>query len=125
MGLSTELFTNYGETTQRVPEGFHHEHKSKGIAIPTDIDDGGPGAYDLPSPTTAGALPPTSPVKDSHGKPLADGQMEKDDYDRWVERTGWPPKFSSDSSSTLAGESMADHQDWLEGKLSDKLFGGE
>ncbi|RDL36872.1 C2 (Calcium CaLB) [Venustampulla echinocandica] len=107
----------------RIPEGFHHEHKSKAVAIPTDIDDGQPGAYDLPSPTTAGALPPVAPIKDSHGKPLANGHIGVDDYDRWVERTGWPPRFSTDSSSELDEGNMADYQDWLEGKLSDKLFG--
>ncbi|CAG8954387.1 hypothetical protein HYFRA_00006014 [Hymenoscyphus fraxineus] len=109
----------------RVPEGFHHEHKSKGVAVPTDIDDGGPGAYDLPSPTTAGAIAAPSHQKDASGKPLTNGvadELEYEDYERWVERTGWAPRFGNgdddDEDTTLL-----DHQTWVEGKLDDKFFG--
>ncbi|TVY20905.1 Uncharacterized protein LARI1_G001315 [Lachnellula arida] len=107
----------------RVPEGFHHEHKSKGIAIPTDIDDGTPGAYNLPSPSTAGAMAaPKAAAKNSDGKPLTNGQIDAEDEDRWIERTGWAPKFGSGPES-IEGESLADHQTWVEGKLEDKFFG--
>ena len=107
-----------------MPEGFHHEHKSKGIAIPTDIDDGKPGAYNLPSPSTAGAMAaPKAASKDSAGKPTANGQIDADDEDRWIERTGWAPRFGSGPES-IEGESLADHQTWVEGKLEDKFFGG-
>ncbi|TAQ88025.1 hypothetical protein B7494_g3660 [Chlorociboria aeruginascens] len=109
-----------------VPEGFHHEHKSKGIAIPTDIDDGGPGAYDLPSPTTAGALGATAVPKDKSGKPLengANGHIDKEDEARWIERAGWAPRFGNGDSDSLEGETLADHQTWVEGKLEDKFFG--
>ncbi|TVY47004.1 Tricalbin [Lachnellula occidentalis] len=107
----------------RVPEGFHHEHKSKGIAIPTDIDDGKPGAYNLPSPSTAGAMAaPKAAARDSAGKPLTNGQIDADDEDRWIERTGWAPRFGSGPES-IEGESLADHQTWVEGKLEDKFFG--
>ncbi|TVY45679.1 Uncharacterized protein LSUB1_G000436 [Lachnellula subtilissima] len=107
----------------RVPEGFHHEHKSKGVAIPTDIDDGKPGAYNLPSPSTAGAMAaPKAASKDSAGKTTANGQIDADDEDRWIERTGWAPRFGSGPES-IEGESLADHQTWVEGKLEDKFFG--
>ncbi|KAH7364213.1 C2 domain-containing protein [Rhexocercosporidium sp. MPI-PUGE-AT-0058] len=112
----------------RVPEGFHHEHKSKGVAIPTDIDDGKPGAYDLPPPSTAGALAPTAPAKDKSGKPITNGVsgqfIDDDENDRWVERTGWAPRFGNGVSGTsIEEESLADHQTWVEGKLDDKFFG--
>lgn len=113
---------------QRVPEGFHHEHKSKGVAIATDIDDGKPSAYDLPSPSTAGAIAPTGPLKDSNGNPIPNGtagQLEPEDYDRWVERTGWAPRFGNgDSGESLEGVEVADHQTWVEGKLDEKFYGG-
>jgi hypothetical protein len=112
-----------------VPEGFHHEHKSKAVAVATDIDDGTPGAYNLPSPTTAEALARTPPTKDPNGKPLANGvkhEIDVDDHERWVERTGWAPRFGDGSSKdTTEVESLADHQTWVEGKLNDKFFGGK
>lgn len=119
--------TNY---VQHVPEGFHHEHKSKSVAIPTDIDDGKPGAYDLPSPSTAGAIAPTGPPKDKNGNPLSNGVsgqfIDDDDNERWVERTGWAPRFGNGTSGdSIQEESLADHQTWVEGKLDDKFFGGE
>ena len=113
---------------QRVPEGFHHEHKSKGVAVVTDIDDGKPGAYNLPPPSTAGAIAAT-PAKDKDGVPLtngANGHIDKEDSERWIERTGWAPRFGNGASSeSIEGESLADHQTWVEGKLEDKFFGGE
>jgi hypothetical protein len=94
----------------------------------TDIDDGKPGAYDLPPPSTAGALAPNGSSKDSNGKPVANGiagQLEPEDYERWVERTGWAPRFGNgDSSESLMGESLVEHQTWIEGKLDDKFYGG-
>lgn len=110
-----------------MPEGFHHEHKPKGIAIATDIDDGRPGAYDLPSPTTAGALAPTAEPKDKSGKPLTNGvsgNMAQDEEERWIERTGFAPRFGNPFAEE-DGETIFDHQTWIEGKLEDKFFGGQ
>jgi hypothetical protein len=112
----------------RIPEGFHHEHKSRGVAIPTDIDDGKPGAYNLPPPSTAGAIA-AKPATDKNGAPLengANGHIDKEDSERWIERTGWAPRFGNGSSgASIEGESLADHQTWLEGKLEDKFYGGK
>lgn len=109
-----------------MPEGFHHEHKSKSVAVPTDIDDGKPGAYDLPSPSTAGALAAKAPLNEKSGKPVANGHIDAEDEDRWIERAGWAPRFGTGASNeSMEGESLADHQTWLEGKLEDKFFGGE
>lgn len=108
---------------QRVPEGFHHEPVSKNVAVPTDIDDGKPGAYNLPPPSTAGAIAAPAPAKDKDGKPLQNGALAEDDEARWVERTGWAPRFGNPAS--IGDEANpADHQTWVEGKLDDKFFGG-
>ena len=112
---------------QNVPANFHHEHKSKAVAIPTDIDDGKPGAYNLPPPSTAGAIAAT-PATDKSGAPLTNGtngHLEKEDAERWIERTGWAPRFGNGTpSQSIIDESFADHETWLEGKLEDKFFGG-
>jgi hypothetical protein len=105
-----------------VPEGFHHEHKSKGVAIATDIDDGSPGAYDLPPPSTAGAI--AAPAKEKNGAgPGTNGLLDDDEDARWIERAGWAPRFGSGDSGEEA-ESLLDHQTWVEGKLEDKFYGG-
>ncbi|KFY82639.1 hypothetical protein V500_10413 [Pseudogymnoascus sp. VKM F-4518 (FW-2643)] len=107
------------QAASHVPEGFHHQHKAKGYAIATDIDDGKPGAYDLPEPTTAGAI---EPVKDKEGH-LIQGEQEGD-KEKWVDRTGWAPRFGNgEDPDAAAGESFLDHQTWVEGKLPDKFYG--
>ncbi|KAK6614513.1 C2 domain-containing protein [Botrytis cinerea] len=109
----------------RVPPGFHHEHKSKGVAIATDIDDGSPGAYDLPPPSTAGALAAPEKGTKQSGQAVANGFVDDDDEDaRWIERAGWAPRFGSgDSGESIEGESLLDHQTWIEGKIEDKFYG--
>lgn len=112
-------------TLQAVPEGFHHPHKSKGVAVATDLDEGVPGKYVLPAPSTAGALAAPSPLKDKEGKPATNGAahaMDKDEQKRWVERTGWAPRFGD--GEPVEAESFADHQTWIESKLADKFYGG-
>jgi hypothetical protein len=104
-----------------VPDGFHHEHKPKGVAIVTDIDDGKGGAYNLPSPTTAGAI---EPVKDSNGKIIV-GKQEGD-KEKWDDRTGWTPRFGKGEEDEVAvEESPLDHQTWVEGQIPDKFYGGK
>jgi hypothetical protein len=90
------------------------------------LDDGKPGAYDLPPPSTAGALAAEGPVKDKDGKPLANGHTEAEDENaRWIERAGWAPRFGNgDSGASVEEDNPADHQTWVEGKLDDKFFGG-
>jgi hypothetical protein len=109
---------------QHLPDGFHHEHKPKGVAIATDIDDGTPGAYDLPEASTAGALAAPVAKKDKDGKAIP-GAMTEDDEDRWVSKTGWAPRFGNGDPKNDEGPSMLDHQTWVEGKLADKFFGGK
>ncbi|KFY65048.1 hypothetical protein V497_01494 [Pseudogymnoascus sp. VKM F-4516 (FW-969)] len=107
------------QAASHVPEGFHHQHKAKGVAIATDIEDGKPGAYDLPEPTTAGAI---EPVKDEKGNLVLGAQ--EGDKEKWVDRTGWAPRFGNGTDPNAGPlESLLDHQTWVEGKVPDKFFG--
>jgi hypothetical protein len=116
------------ESMQHVPEGFYHEKKPVGVAVATDLDDGKPGAYDLPTPSKAGAIAPTSVVKDKDGKPLStdvNGVLDQDEKERWVARTGWAPRFGNGDPKDDEGPTLLDHETLLEGKLEDKFFGGK
>lgn len=83
-----------------------------------------PDQYDLPPPTTDGAVP-RSPTAD--GKPgLTNGHVSQDENIRYTEKVGWAPRFGQGSiTEAEAGESLLDHQTFLESKLDDKFFGGE
>lgn len=111
----------------RVPDGFHHEHKSKAVAVPTDLNDGCPGAYDLPSPDLVEALPPTAPPKNATGHPLTNGvngYLDEDEEARWIERAGWAPRFGERTTEGDAeSETLLDHETWVEGRLDDRFFG--
>jgi hypothetical protein len=89
------------------------------------MDEGIPGKYNLPTPTTAGALAAPAPAKGKDGKQLANGAappLDVDERERWVERTGWAPRFGD--GEHVEAESFADHQTWIESKLDDKFYGG-
>jgi hypothetical protein len=107
---------------QHIPEGFYHDKKPVGVAIATDIDDGKPGAYDLPSPSTAGALALPSTEKGIDGKA---GAVKGDERDPRWERTGWAPRFGNGDPKDDEGPSMLDYQTWIGGKLEDKFYGGK
>ncbi|KAF2458227.1 hypothetical protein BDY21DRAFT_284327 [Lineolata rhizophorae] len=100
----------------RVPPGFHHERKPKAAALASDVDDGTPDQYDLPSPTKDAAA-------DAPASPEANGKAPGDDAERW-NRVGWEPRFGSGIAPEDEDEgTLLDHQTWLEGKLEDKFFG--
>lgn len=53
------------------------------------------------------------------------GHIDPEDNDRWVERTGWAPRFGNGPIDPVTeGDSIADHQTWMEANLDDKFFGG-
>ena len=53
----------------------------------------------------------------------ANGHLSHDDAAQY-EKTGWAPRFGTGSiTETEAGESLLDHQTFLESKLDDKFFG--
>ncbi|RAR10473.1 membrane bound c2 domain-containing protein [Stemphylium lycopersici] len=103
----------------RVPPGFHHDPSHNATALVSDADDNGPGQYDLPSPTKAGAIDTPAEAKANGHAP---DQLDEDA--RW-ERVGWAPRFGMPGSENKDEEeaSLADHQTWLEGRIEDKFFG--
>ena len=50
--------------------------------------------------------------------------MSAEEDARWVERSGWAPRFGQGDSISGDQADGLDHQTWLEGKLEDKFFGG-
>ncbi|KAL8942831.1 MAG: hypothetical protein Q9216_001446 [Gyalolechia sp. 2 TL-2023] len=110
------------QARSHVPPGFHHDKKPKGVGVVTDIDDGTPDQYELPTPSKGGALPasPTTPTKSTP----ANGHLHQDDKARYEDRVGWAPRFGQGSiTEAEAEESPLDHQTWVESKLDDKFFG--
>ncbi|KAL9600817.1 MAG: hypothetical protein Q9219_002955 [cf. Caloplaca sp. 3 TL-2023] len=110
------------QARSHVPPGFHHDKKPKGVGITTDIDDGTPDQYELPTPSKGGALPasPTTPNQSTQ----ANGHLHQDDKSRYEDRVGWAPRFGQGSiTEAEAAESPLDHQTWVESKLDDKFFG--
>lgn len=56
----------------------------------------------------------------------ANGTVSVDEQAQWAERVGWAPRFGQGSiTEAEAGESLLDHQTFLETKLDDNWFGGE
>lgn len=90
------------------------------MALVTDRDDGSKPDYDLPVDDKAGAV---EVAKDSDGKNTLDGKT--DDAPVMGPQTGWAPQFGWPTESVMEGESLLDHQTWLEGKVPDKFYGGK
>ncbi|POS83696.1 hypothetical protein EPUL_005364 [Erysiphe pulchra] len=113
------------KAAQSIPEGFHHQHKSKAVAIPTDIDDGIPNT-DLLSPTNASLSSPTGASKDRSREKQIDeiiqNSQEEDDA-RWIERAGWAPRFGNLTSYSCLEQNLTDQQTWIEGNLDEKFYG--
>ncbi|KAI9372129.1 C2 domain-containing protein [Aspergillus egyptiacus] len=105
----------------RVPPGFHHAQKPKGVAVITDKDDGTPAPYALPPPKAASVL--LDEKADESTEEKKEGEM--DDDARWArDRTGWTPQFMHEETQEEHDETtLLDHQTFLEGKLDDKFFG--
>ena len=66
---------------------------------------------------------PSTPTNGTHTK--ENGHLSQEDNNRWVERTGWAPRFGQGSiTEAEANESLLDHMTFVESKLDDKFFGG-
>ena len=85
----------------------------------SDINDG-PDDYDLPAPTTAGAL--AVPTTGEGEEQQMNGSYPEED--NW-KKTGWAPRFGSGETEEDKQEDalLTDHQTFLEGKLDDKFYG--
>ena len=88
----------------------------------TPYQGGGPDQYDLPSPSTHGAVELPA---DSKPDTKTNGNAHHDEDQRFIERTGWAPRFGQgDLTEEEANASLLDHQTFLEGKIDEKFFGG-
>lgn len=85
----------------------------------TDRDDGSKPDCDLPVDDKAGAV---EVAKNGDGKETVG---EKDGAPVMGPQTGWAPQFGWPTDSIMEGESLLDHQTWLEGKIPDKFYGGQ
>ncbi|KAL2270903.1 hypothetical protein VTJ83DRAFT_274 [Remersonia thermophila] len=99
-----------------VPPGLHH--RPKGVAMATDMDGGNKVDLDLPSPSKAGVV---EEAQDADGKPSKEGAAGEEEED-WS-KTGWKPRFGWPSESVQEGESMLDHQTWVESQLPEQFYG--
>ncbi|KAF3769104.1 tricalbin [Cryphonectria parasitica EP155] len=105
------------QAREAVPEGFH-SNRRKGAALVTDRDGGEPD-YDIPEDSKAGAIEVS---KDAGGRAMIDGKPA-DGGPEMGPQTGWAPQFGWPVESAMEGESLLDHQTWLEGKIPDKFYG--
>lgn len=55
---------------------------------------------------------------------MANEVVDKEDYENWVTHTGWAPRFGTGDPKDDEGPTLLDRETWLEGKINDKLFGG-
>ncbi|KAK5129911.1 hypothetical protein LTR08_002712 [Meristemomyces frigidus] len=86
----------------------HRKHQTAALA--SDQDDGQDAGYDLPPPTTEGAI--AAP---------ANGTAHSDELDEYG-KVGWAPRFGNPADKDDAG-TLLDHQTYLEGALDEKFFG--
>lgn len=86
----------------------------------TDRDDGSKPDYELQEDSKAGAI---EAPKDADGK-LIEGEKAAGGVEMGPGVTGWAPQFGWPVESVMEGESLLDHQTWLEGKIPDKYYGG-
>lgn len=86
----------------------------------TDRDDGSKPDYDLPEEDKAGVI--ETPPKDDEKKTSAPGEIIPPEMGP---QTGWAPQFGWPVESVMEGESLLDHQTWVEGKIPDKYYGGK
>jgi hypothetical protein len=118
------IVANVNVIPKHIPEGFHRTPKPKGTAIATDIDDGCPGAYDLPPPLTIETTASGELTKDGDGGLLSNGSLSKTDEEWWVQRTGWAPRFGSGDPNDGEGATVVDSATWVDEKIDDKFYGG-
>ncbi|KAI1005415.1 Uncharacterized protein K3495_g2798 [Podosphaera aphanis] len=115
------------QARSRVPEGFHHQHKSKAVAVATDLDDDNtPSTYNLPPVAQVCVRDSNDPQEEKNQLSLKSAIDEKANLEedaRWIERAGWAPRFGNPSTASIDGEALIDHQTWVEGRLDDKFFG--
>ncbi|KAI1431692.1 C2 domain-containing protein [Xylaria sp. CBS 124048] len=99
-----------------IPGDPRLSRKPKGIALVTDTDDGPKAAYELPTPSKAGVVETKNGESTKEGGE-AEAEQSIADKVGWEQRFGWPVE------SVLDGDTMLDHETWLETKVPDTYFG--
>lgn len=86
----------------------------------TDRDDGSKPDYDLKEDSKAGAI---EAPQDADGA-ITEGGKTAEGVEMGPGVTGWAPQFGWPTESVMEGESLLDHQTWVESKIPDKYYGG-
>ncbi|KAK7924200.1 C2 domain-containing protein [Apiospora marii] len=103
-----------------VPDELRPHRKHKAVAVVTDADDGNKADYELPSPSRAGAI---DVPKDKEGNPFTDDTHDEERPEDIAARVGWQQRYGWPHESPMTGESLLDHQTWLEGKIPATMYG--
>ncbi|EXJ83641.1 hypothetical protein A1O1_07265 [Capronia coronata CBS 617.96] len=92
----------------------------KGVGIATDIDDGKPDQYDLPTPEPLAVAESNRASGDASGATNGAPPEEEEDWTK----VGWTPRFGSgETQDDQDGGNLLDHQTFLEGALDEKFYG--
>ena len=92
------------------------------MGLVSDIDDGTPDQYDLPSPSKAGALAASAAGAANGHAQGPHGHAPTEDDAWWTERAGWAPRFGTGAEHD-EGPDGRDQSTFLETRLEEKFFG--
>ncbi|OAX81636.1 hypothetical protein ACJ72_04025 [Emergomyces africanus] len=99
---------------QTIPSGIFRESKTKAVGLPTDITNGS-SSISSKGPKIVDAGKPEQP---------AETNGELDEAAKWDRnRTGWAPRFHIPEDDMDEGDTLLDHQTFIETKLDEKFYG--
>ncbi|KKZ61256.1 hypothetical protein EMCG_04129 [[Emmonsia] crescens] len=97
-----------------IPSDIYMELKTKAVGVPTDIING----------TTSISSKAPKIVDAGKTEESTETNGELDEAAKWDRnRTGWAPRFHIPEDDMDEGETLLDHQTFIETKLDDKFFG--
>ncbi|EEQ86686.1 hypothetical protein RJZ56_006914 [Blastomyces dermatitidis] len=97
-----------------IPSDMFKQSQTKAVGVSTDIVNG------------TSSISSKAPKVVDAGKPEAPAETngELDEAARWDRhRTGWAPRFHTPEDDMDEGDTLLDHQTFIETKLDDKFFG--
>ncbi|RMD43016.1 hypothetical protein DV735_g2151, partial [Chaetothyriales sp. CBS 134920] len=94
--------------------------QTKAVGVVTDLDDGKAAKYDLPPPSTKGAV-----AASAAGAKQANGAPQEPAIAGDWSKTGWAPRFGSGNKDGEGTDdrTLLDHQTLVEAHLDEKFFG--
>ncbi|KAK2790498.1 hypothetical protein FQN52_005515 [Onygenales sp. PD_12] len=104
-----------------IPPKIYPKKKTEAVGAATDIVNGTtPGQFE-PAPSTSKVIDASTTEKpQTNGEP--NGELTEEE--RWARsRTGWAPRFHVPEDDLDEGETLLDHQTFIETRLDDKFFG--